>query len=329
MIKVSIDELNKIAAIKSYQVAEYSFKSVLPPQKANSDSLCFCGSPELAEIALANNCKGLIITDKVLLEWAPPADCAIWTTSQINMAMSQVLHLFDPKKHVKQGIHPTAFIAPTARIGQNVTIGAYATIEEHAVIEDNCQIAAHVVIGAFCTIGKNCIIASHTTIGSDGFGFYTDKTNTHHKIPQIGKVIIEDNCEIGSHCAIDRATLTETRIGAGTKFDNFCHVAHNCQIGKNGLFAAGFMVAGSTQIGNNVTTAGGVHITGHITICDNVVLGGRAGITSSIDTPGFYSGFPHMPHKENLRIMMSLAQLPKIRKQLVQVVKKLGLTEDT
>ncbi|MBC7754689.1 MAG: UDP-3-O-(3-hydroxymyristoyl)glucosamine N-acyltransferase, partial [Moraxellaceae bacterium] len=149
----------------------------------------------------------------------------------------------------------------------------------------------------------------------------------HHKIPQIGKVVIEDHCDLGSHCSVDRATLTETRIKAGSKLDNFCHIAHNCEIGENSMLAAGFMTAGSTIMGKNMMTGGGVHLNGHIKIADNVIFAGNTGVVSDVDAPGVYGGFPQVPQKENLRIMSSLAFLPKLRRQVSQIFKHLGLEE--
>ena len=140
--------------------------------------------------------------------------------------------------------------------------------------------------------------------------------------------MIEDHCELGAQCAIDRAALTETRIRKGSKFDNFIHIAHNCDIGENALITAGFIIAGSSKVGRNLTTAGGTHITGHVTVADNVILTGRTGVVSNIEKSGIYGGFPQTDHKESLRIMTSLASLPKIRKQVTQILKHLGLDKE-
>ncbi len=324
-----------------------TFTEVSPPENAQAGSLVFVSTLRMVEDALKNGVMGFVVAEKIydqakeLLSETP----CVWTTKHINGSMVEILPLFDRKPRSQGKIHPSALIDPTARIGKNVSIDEYAVVKENVVIADNCWIGAHtvievsasvgshsilaphVVIGSFCEIGNSCRISSHTTIGADGFGYYTDHQNTHHKIAQIGKVIIEDSCEFGTHCSVDRATLLETRIKAGSKFDNYCHIAHNVVIGENALAAAGFMVSGSTIIGKNLVTGGGVHIVGHINITDNVVFAGNAGVTSSIDTPGVYGGFPHLPHKENLKVLSSLASLPKLRRQVARLLKHLNLED--
>ena len=242
--------------------------------------------------------------------------------------MSSILELFDNiKAHLTKGIHPTASIHPTAQVSKSAHIGAFAVIEAYALVGDDSIIYPHVYLGAYCEVGNRCLISSHVTIGSDGFGYFTAKTFKHHKIPQIGKVVIEDDCEFGSHCAIDRATLTETRIKKGSKFDNFCHIAHNVQFGENALVTAGFIVAGSTIIGKNLMTSGGVHILGHLKIADNVILSARAGVTQNIEHSGMYGGFPIETHKESIKTHVSIPQIKKIKKQVTKILKYLNLNE--
>lgn len=326
---ISNEQISQKNSLKTLQVVSLQFSTVKPPDFAYTESLCFVSTPAQFKLAHEKGARGFIVLEKIVNELNPlPTDSAFWSTTQINYAMSEVLSLFDPKTETRV-IHPSAVIHPTAKIGLNVTVGPNSVIEEGAVIGDHTYIAGLVYIGAYCEIGSHCLIGPNCTIGADGFGYYTDRTNQHHKIAQIGIVKIEDHCEFGANCAVDRATLTTTHIHKGCKFDNFCHVAHNCEIGENGIFAAGFMVAGSTTIGKNVTAGGGTHITGHVKICDNVVLGGRTGVISDITKPGMYSGFPQTSHKENLRIMMSQAHLPKMRKQLKIVLNKLGISDST
>jgi len=346
METVSTTQLNQCSTLKPVHTKPIDFKEVLPPQELKVGALCFVSTPDQF-LQACQQAAGIIVLEKISsqVDLNQP-QINIWTTGHIQQAMTQVLPLFDRVNLYKnQPLNAVngSFISPLAKIGQNVHIGPFCVIEDHAIIEDNCFLSSHVhighhahvksgtrlfphvFVGAYCEIGKNCWISANTTIGSDGFGFFTDKQNNHHKIPQIGKVVIEDNVEVGSQCAFDRATLTETRIQSGTKFDNFCHVAHNCHLGENGLYTAGFIVAGSTIVGRNVTTAGGTHITGHVKICDNVLLTGRTGVINNIDKPGAYGGFPHTDHRTNIKIMSSLESLPKMRKQLSLVLKHLGL----
>lgn len=332
MKSISIDQIieksGDILVIK--QKAENSISEVLPAELAKSTSLVFASHKNLFEKAIENKASALILTEAVFNEVQSqlPKNVTIWTTKNIQNAMSRVLQLFDLKKSFHtQGIHPTAQIHPTAKVSASAHIGAYAVIEAHAVIGDDTIIFPHVYVGAYCEIGKRCYIASFVAIGSDGFGFFTDKTFTHHKIPQIGKVVIEDDCEFGAHCAIDRATLTETRIKKGSKFDNFCHIAHNVTMGESSLVAAGFIVAGSTNIGKNFMASGGVHVLGHLNVAENVILSGRAAVTSSVDKPGMYGGYPLEEHRESTKTLASLSRVKILRKQVNKILKHLNLNE--
>lgn len=337
MQSISIDQISaknsSVLSLRSSQSSsknEIKLSEVLPSELAKPTSLVFVSSKNLFQKALANKAEALILTESVFNEVQSdiPDHLTVWTTKNIQECMSSVLQLFDKNKsYLMQGIHPTAFIHPEARVSKSAHIGAYSVIEAEAVVGDDSILYPHVYVGARCEIGKSCIISSHVTIGSDGFGFFTDKNLKHHKIPQIGKVVIEDHCEFGSHCAIDRATLTETRIQKGSKFDNFCHIAHNVNIGENALVAAGFIVAGSTIIGKNLMTSGGVHVLGHLKIPDHVILSARAGVTQSIEKSGMYGGYPLEPHKESIKTHVSIPQIKKIRKQITKILKHLKITD--
>lgn len=344
-MNISTDQLNNLKSLKNIFFQNSQLNNVKPAEFSNEYSLVFISNPESLKVALSKNVKSFVVLEKIMpdIQNLISDRYCVWTTPQINYAMSEVLPFFNPKEKKSNQIHPMTSIDPTAQIGKNVTVDPFAVIKKNAVIGDNCwiksnalieegaqigsdtEIGSQSVIGSYCQIGKNCLISGHVQIGSDGFGFYSDKTYTHHKVAQIGIVVIEDNCEVGSHCAIDRATLTQTLIKKGTKFDNFFHVAHNCEIGENSLLAGGFMVAGSTKTGRNLTTAGGVHLNGHITVTDNVVFAGNAGVISNVTEPGVYGGYPQVPHKENLRVMAALPYLPQMKKQVLQIMKHLGM----
>jgi UDP-3-O-[3-hydroxymyristoyl] glucosamine N-acyltransferase len=336
MKSISIDQISAVnpAAIELKQKPinqGMKLTSVLPPAFAKPDSLTFISEVEFYDQALANGAPAMVISEKCYLQIQAkiPAALAVWTTKNIQLAMSLLLPLFDKVADtLSAGVHPTAAVHPTAQVSPTAHIGAYAVIEAHAVVGGHTVIFPHVYVGPYCEIGNNCRLAPHVTVGSDGFGYFTDKNLVHHRIPQIGKVVIEDGCEFGAHCAIDRATLTETRIKRGSKFDNFCHIAHNVQIGENAMITAGFIVAGSTIIGKNLMTSGGTHVLGHLNIADNVVLGPRSGVLQSIDSPGVYSGYPLEPYKESVKTLLSIPHVKKLRKQVSHILKHLNLKEE-
>jgi UDP-3-O-[3-hydroxymyristoyl] glucosamine N-acyltransferase len=143
----------------------------------------------------------------------------------------------------------------------------------------------------------------------------------------LGNVCIGDGVEIGSNCAIDRATLTSTYIRSGAKLDNICHIAHNCDLGENGFYTAGFMMAGSTKIGRNFRTGGNSVVTAHLTLADDVVLAGRSTVTNDITQGGHYGGYPLQPLQEALKTLVNVGRLNKLRKELNKVLKHLKLAD--
>ena len=243
------------------------------------------------------------------------------------MGMAVLLKYFDRKcyRFTQWGErHPTAVVHPDAVIGERVFLGPYCVIGAHASIGNDCLIGAHAVIendarigertvlhphvfvGAGCQIGNDCEIHPHTSIGSDGFGYAVDPDGRPRKISHLGNVKIGDGVEIGSNCAVDRATLTSTHIRSGTKLDNICHIAHNCDLGENGFFTAGFMMGGSTKIGRQFVTGGNSVVTAHITLGDNVTLQGRSSVTCDVPDAGAYGGYPLQPLKEAMKTAVNI-----------------------
>lgn len=317
---------------------------VLPPEICTSDCLVFVSKAEQLEMAV--KAKSPIIVAHKALPLPEESASTFFTTGSIQLAMGSILPLFDGKMNrfnQETKIHPTAIIHHTAHLGKNVGIGAYAVIGEYAKIGEGATIGAHTVVetyaevgdhtllhpqvflGAHCVVGSHCEIHPHTTIGADGFSFAITKEGSSKKIPQIGRVVIGNNVEIGANCAIDRAALTETRIGNGTKMDNLCHIAHNVVIGENCLIAAAFSIAGSSKIGNNFMCGGVVAVADHVNVCDKVIIAGRSVITNDINQPGQYGGYPLEPFRDSLKTLANSTHLTRIRKDLARVMKHLGL----
>jgi UDP-3-O-[3-hydroxymyristoyl] glucosamine N-acyltransferase len=217
-------------------------------------------------------------------------------------------------------------IGSGAIIGDGCLIGAHAVIENDARIGARSIIHPHVFVGFNCEIGEDCEIHPHSTIGSDGFGYSVGRDGRSQKISHLGNVKIGDRVEVGSNCAIDRATLTSTHIRSGTKLDNICHIAHNCDLGEDGFYTAGFMTGGSAKIGRHFVTGGGTVVTAHVTVADNVMLGGRSCVTNDINEPGRYGGYPLQPLKQAMKTAVSIGQLNELRRNLGRVMKHLGLT---
>lgn len=189
------------------------------------------------------------------------------------------------------GIHPTAIIDENAKIGANVSIGAFCVVGK-CEIGDETNIHSHCVIHDQCIIGKRVVIKSHTTIGSDGFGYSKALDGNYIRFPHIGGVILEDDVEVGSNTCIDRGTLGNTYIGAHSKIDNLVHVAHNVRLGKNCLVIANVLIGGSTELGDGCWIAPSATLRDGLKIVSGVTIGMGALVTKDLDVPGVYLGSP-------------------------------------
>lgn len=215
-------------------------------------------------------------------------------------------------------IHPFVVIGDGARVGSRVTLHPGVTLGPGSAVGDDSILYPHVSVYHGTTIGSRVIIHAGTVIGSDGFGFVTDG-GKHHKIPQVGGVIIEDDVEIGANCTIDRATLGNTVIRRGTKIDNQVQVAHNVTIGEHCLFAAQVGIAGSTTLGNYVVMGGQAGIGDHLSVGDRVMAGGGAGITRNVEPGQVVAGHSAIPIKEWLKVQAILPKLPDFKKRLAEM----------
>lgn len=248
-------------------------------------------------------------------------------------AMLAILPLLYPPRMAAPGIHPSAVVAASAQLADDATVGARAVIGEGAVIGARSVISAGVTIGDGVTIGADCLLHPHVTtypgtvvgdrvqvhagavLGSDGFG-YTFGNGAHQKIPHVGRCVIESDVEIGANTTIDRGSVGDTVIGAGTKIDNLVHLGHNVQLGKRCLVMAQVGVSGSTRIGDGVVIAGQAGLTGHVTIGAGARIAGQAGVFGDIPAGETWSGYPARPHREALRVLAAAQRLPAILKSL-------------
>ena len=241
-----------------------------------------------------------------------------------------IAEFFAPTLEI-QGIHPSAVIDPTARLDAEVAVGACAVIgpDVHlgartrvgpgcylgrgVALGTDCLIEANVTILADSRLGSRCIIHAGSVIGGDGFGFRWDGQR-HRKIPQLGRVEIEDDVELGCNCCVDRATLGVTRVRRGTKVDNLVQIAHNTDIGEHVILVSQSGVAGSSTLGAGVVVAGQVAISDHIEVGAGARIGGQSGVTKAVPPGATVFGTPARPMKDSLRELAALAQLPALLK---------------
>ena len=302
---------------------------VAPIESASAGQISFIANPKYAPLAKTTGASALIVDDRFAAVAKP-----LLRTKNPQLAYARAVELFyQPPKYLP-GIHPTAVVDPSARIGASASIGAYVVIGADVEIGENCTLQPHVVIyrgvkignnffahasvsiRENCQIGNNVLLHNGVVIGSDGFGFAKNDRGEWHKIPQTGRVMIEDDVEIQANCCIDRASLGETRIGRNTKIDNLTHVAHNCIVEENSMLCAQVGLAGSTEIGKNVILAGQVGVAGHCKIGDNVVVTAQSGTHGDIPAGSMVSGSPAFDHKQWLRSVTAFMRLPELARAI-------------
>ena len=293
--------------------------------KAGSGEICFFYDRKAKEKASSIKASACITT-KDLVSLLPEGVIALTTENpklaflKLNMAMYKEK---TPKAYVseKASIHPTAkigencYIGDFAVIGENVTIGNNCRIEPHASIAANCEIGNNCRIGdgayvSYCKMGNDCYIYSGARIGCDGFGFMF-LAGKHVRIPQIGRVIIGDDVEIGANACIDRGALDDTKIGSGTRIDNMVQIAHNDVIGNGCIVVAQTGVAGSVTFGDYVVCGGQVGIADHLKIGSGAQIASQSGVMREVDAGAVVMGSPAVPFKEFMRQVATIQKLTK------------------
>ncbi|UYH50477.1 UDP-3-O-(3-hydroxymyristoyl)glucosamine N-acyltransferase [Candidatus Kirkpatrickella diaphorinae] len=288
---------------------------VAPLQAATAAEVSFLDNRRYLPL-LTSTRAGAVIVTPAFADKVPP-HCTALVTKNPYLAWARVATLFHPRRSVRPGIHPTACVAETAHLGRDVEIGPFAVIEHGAKLGDHVVVAAHGVIGAGVHIGHDSRIGAHASleyslvgerviiypgarIGQDGFGFAVGPTG-FEAVPQIGRVIIEDDVEIGANSTIDRGSMRDTVIGAGTRIDNLVQIGHNAILGKCCIVVSQAGISGSTELGDFVTIAAQAGLIGHIKIGAKARIGAQCGVMSDVDAGADMIGSPAMPFREFFR----------------------------
>ena len=307
--------------------------------RATSEELSFFANPRYAN-EFASSCAGIVLVSPELADHAGgPATRIIVDKPQ--EAMLLVLPALYPPTPRATGIAPTAVIGKGVRLGHDVAIGAHAVIGENAVIADRAVIGPLCDVGAGVRIGEDSHLVSGVTLypgtilgarvrlhagvraGSDGFG-YVPSTNGVRKIPHVGRCIIEDDVEIGANSTIDRGSIADTVIGAGSKLDNLVMIAHNVRLGRMCLIAAQSGIAGSTKLGDGCMIGGQVGVTGHLELGNNVKLGAGSGVMDNIPDGEMWSGAPARPQREWLKATSAFYKLAERLREIERQLRELG-----
>jgi UDP-3-O-[3-hydroxymyristoyl] glucosamine N-acyltransferase len=274
---------------------------------------CAIAHPE----SVPEHCAAVILSQNPKLDFARAAACLL------------------PRRRPSGQRHDTALVAPDAEVAEDCDLGPYVVIGSRAKIGRGCILSAGVVVGEECALGEDCtlfprvvlypgsaignrvVLHAGAVIGSDGFGYVSDG-KTHIKFPQVGRVVVEDDVEIGANTTIDRGSLGTTRIGIGTRIDNLVQIAHNVQIGKGVLIAAQSGVSGSSVLEDYVILGGQVGVADHVRIQTGAAVGAKAGVLPHkiLRSGDVYWGIPVRPLREFKRINAVFGRLPEMKSEL-------------
>ena len=310
-------------------------------EEGQEGTLSFLSNPKYEEFIYTTK-SSICIVNKDFIPVKPlPLSLTLIKVENSYTCFAQLLELYDNLNKKEAKIEQPSFIDNSAVIGSDLYLGAFAYIGKNVEIGNNVVIYPNVYLGDNvkigsntvlhpgvsiyfgCKIGENCIIHAGTVVGSDGFGFAPDSEGVFQKIPQIGNVIIENNVEIGSNCAIDRATMGSTFIREGVKIDNLCQIAHNVDIGKNSALAALVAVAGSAKIGKRVMIGGQAAINGHLSIADDTKIVGQSGVVKTVKEAVTLMGTPAIPLNDFKKSSVGFRKLPFILSKLEELEKKI------
>ncbi|MGV1015907.1 MAG: UDP-3-O-(3-hydroxymyristoyl)glucosamine N-acyltransferase [Fluviibacter phosphoraccumulans] len=287
-------------------------EAIAPLAEATAGQISFLSQRKYAPLLATTQATALILP----LEAAGHFPRPHVLTENPYLYFARVSQLLNPVTIPDPRIHPTAVISPTAKIGRNAVIHAGVVIGDEVTIGDDALIYPNVTIYHDCHIGDRVVIHAGVVIGADGFGNAKDG-DVWIKIPQIGRVIMGDDVEVGANTCIDRGALDDTVIGNGVKIDDQIMIGHNCRIGNNTAIAACAGIAGSTIIGERCLVGGAAMFSGHIEITDDVQISGGSAIIKNIKKPGQYTGvFPSVPHADWLHIAANLRQLDGLSKKI-------------
>lgn len=306
---------------------------------AGPGDVTFLANPKYTPQIQETRASAIFLNENVILD---RPDIAVLRAKDAYLAYTRALRVFNPEPEIVPSIHPSAVIHETAKISErveimaNVVIGANCEIAENVRIFPNATIYDGVKIGAGsvihsgvsvrenCRVGARCIIHNNTTIGSDGFGYAKDEQRRWLKIPQVGRVTLEDDVEIGANTAVDCASVGETRIKRGAKIDNLVQIGHSCTVEEDALICSQTGLAGSSVIGKRVILAGQVGIAGHLRVGDDVVITAKSATSHDVEDGRIISGVPAFDNREWLRSIAAFRRLGEMARTLRELEKQIA-----
>jgi UDP-3-O-[3-hydroxymyristoyl] glucosamine N-acyltransferase len=305
---------------------------------AEAGEVTFLANPKYTPQVQSTNASAIFLSEGVEIE---REDIAILRAKDAYVAYTLALREFHPMPEIVPSIHKSAVIDETAEVSENVEIMANVVVGKNCKIESgvkvfpnvtiydgvkigkNSLIHSNVSIRENCEIGENCIIHNNSTIGSDGFGYAKTEDKKWLKIPQVGRVVLENDVEIGANTAIDCASVGESRIKRGTKIDNLVQIGHSCTVDEDTLICSQTGLAGSSFIGKRVILAGQVGIAGHLKVGDDVVVTAKSATSHDVENGKVISGIPAFDNRDWLRSTAAFRRLGEMAKTIRKLEKKI------
>jgi UDP-3-O-[3-hydroxymyristoyl] glucosamine N-acyltransferase len=343
--RFTLAELAERAGGRVIGEAAHEVTGVAGLADAGPGDLSFLTSPRYRREAEASRAGALLVGAGAPGLDALAAGRPLLVADDPELARNRVLALFEPAEAPAPGVHPTAVVEDGAEVSPEASVGPYAVVGRGSRLAAGAVVGAHAVVGRRCLLGEGTVLHPHavlydgtelgarvvvhagSVLGADGFG-YTSRADGHHKVPQLGRVVVEDDVEIGALSAIDRATLGATRVGAGTKIDNLVQVGHNVEIGRGALLCGQSGVAGSARLGDGVVLAGQAGVGDHVILGDRVQVGAASAAVRPLPAGSVVSAtLPPIEIGRWRRRLVLLGRLEEMLRRLRAVEARVGTTE--
>ena len=292
--------------------------------EARPGQIGFVSNPKYLEQLETTQASAVIVPTKVHTDRL----ALLKTRDPYYAFMQAVVLLHGHRRHPHAGVHPRAHVDATASIGEGTVVYAGAFVGPRCRVGRDCILYPNVTVYDDTTIGDRVILHAGAALGADGFGFATHD-GAHHKIPQVGRVVIEDDVEIGANAVVARGAIGETRVGRGTKIDALVMIGHGANIGQHCILVAQVGIAGSVEVGDYVTMAGQVGIAGHLKIGEQATIAAQAGVMSDIEAKQVMLGSPAMPAPHARRVYTIFMKLPEVVERIRSLEQRVETLEDT
>jgi UDP-3-O-[3-hydroxymyristoyl] glucosamine N-acyltransferase len=320
--------------------SERTIEAVRALDSAGPHDLSVLKNPRYREQAEASR-AGALLVGPALAGTVPGRPLLV--VGDPDYALARLVAVLHPPARREPGVHPTAVLEAGCEVDPSASIGPYAVIGAGSRIGAGAVIHAAVSIGRRCVVGEGAVLHPHAVLydetevgphsvvhagavlGADGFGYATQE-GSHHKVPQVGRVVIEGDVEIGANSTVDRATLGETRIGEGTKIDNLVQVGHNVRVGRHCILCGQAGIAGSTRLGDGVVLAGQAGVAGHIQLGDRVQVAAKSAALATVESGKVVAGIPAVELRRWRRQVALLSRLEEMSRRLRALERRLGVT---